>query len=220
MRSQVVYGNLMTDREYHSPISTQLTKRWFVLRHGRSEANEAGIVASQLANAETAFGLTDSGREEVGNSVREARDILRKNPPLRILMSPFLRTRQTAEIAGRILGVQPETDLRLVERDFGDYELLSDDHYKKVWEIDPLDPEQVPGRAESVYSVAERVGDLVLEVEKNPDIVSCLLVTHCDVAMILSCAFQSLNPRHHRSLIPIKTGEVRRLVQSQTASSI
>jgi len=210
----------MTDREYNSPLSARLTKRWFVLRHGRSEANEAGIVASQLTNAETAYGLTDSGREEVGDSVREALDELRKNSALHILMSPFLRTRQTAEIAGNILGVQSKTDHRLIERDFGDYELLSDEHYKNVWEVDPTNPEGVPGRAESVYSVAGRVCDLVLEVERNPDTATCILVTHCDVAMVLSCAFQNLDPRHHRSLDPIRTGEVRRLMQRQAGASI
>lgn len=203
----------MNDREYHSPLSALLKKRWFVLRHGQSEANVAGVVASQLANAETAYGLTDFGREEVKSSARTAQDEVLGSSPLQIFMSPFLRTRQTAEIAGKVLEVQPEVDHRLVERDFGDYELLSDAHYNEVWEVDPTDPENVPGHAESVYRVTERVCDLVLEVEKNPNIATCLLVTHCDVAMILSCAFQNLDPRHHRTLDPIKTGEVRRLLQ-------
>ncbi len=204
----------MNDRDYHSPLSAPLTKRWFVLRHGQSEANVAGIVASQLATAEAAYGLTEAGREEVGTSARAARDELREAPSLHLFMSPFLRTRETAAIAADILGVQPEVDHRLIERDFGDYELLSDAHYNEVWDVDPTDPENVPGHAESVYRVTERVCALVLEVEKNPDIETCLLVTHCDVAMILSCAFQNLNPRHHRSLDPIKTGEVRRLTQA------
>jgi len=204
----------MKDREYRSPLPDKLTKQWFVLRHGRSEANEAGIVASQLANAENAYGLTGSGREEVKDSVQGAEDDLGKTPPLHILMSPFLRTRQTAEIAGGFLSVSPHVEPRLIERDFGDYELLSDDHYQNVWEVDPTDPDNVPGRAESVYQVEDRVCDLIIEVERDPDIGTCLLVTHCDVAMILTCAFHNLDPRHHRTLDPIRTGEVRRLVRS------
>ena len=206
----------MNNIDYKSPLSAPLKKRWFVLRHGQSEANVAGIVASQLANAETAYGLTETGRDEVGNSVRTAREEVLESSPLHIFMSPFLRTCETAKIAGEILEVPPEVDHRLVERDFGDYELLSDEHYKNVWEVDPTDPDNVPGHAESVYRVTKRVCDLVTEVEKRPDITTCLLVAHCDVAMILSCAFQQLDPRHHRSLDPIKTGEVLRLVQSKT----
>ena len=187
-------------------------KNWFVLRHGRSEANEAGIVASQLVNAESSYGLTDVGRREVEKSVRNAVADLQKDSPLAIFTSPFLRTRQTAEIAGEILGIQPEVDHRLSERDFGDFELLSDEHYEEVWDVDPTNPHEIPGQAETVYSVEKRVCDLVLEVERNPEIKTCLLVTHCDVAMILSCAFRGLDPRRHRSLDPIRTGEVRELI--------
>jgi broad specificity phosphatase PhoE len=140
---------------------------------------------------------------------------LLEEPPLLLLASPFLRTRQTAEIAGEFLGLTAETDLRLGERDFGEFELLSDEHYQDVWTADPETPSAVPGRAETVYEVVKRAADLILEVEKIPAIKTCLLVTHCDVAMILSCAFQNLDPRHHRSLDPIKTGEIRRLNQAQ-----
>lgn len=136
-----------------------------------------------------------------------------KNTTEHLLASPFLRTRQTAEIAGGVLGLTAEIDPRLSERDFGEFELLSDEHYQEVWAADPETPTAVPGRAETVYEVVERVADLILEVEKIPGIETCLLVTHCDVAMILSCAFQNIDPRHHRSLDPIMTGEVRRLNQ-------
>lgn len=195
---------------YENPLSGHsLTKHWFVLRHGRSEANEKGIVASQLANAEHAFGLIESGRAEAEASVREAASKLHEQAPLRIFMSPFLRTRETAAIAEEILGVKPEVDGRLRERDFGEFELLSDDHYELVWKVDPVNPTEHPGGAETVYEVADRTSELILEAESDPDFSTGLIVTHCDVAMILSCVFQGLDPRHHRSLDPIGTGEVR-----------
>lgn len=185
-----------------------------MLRHGRSEANETGIVASQLANAESAYGLTEIGRAEVAISVRAEAVKLLEEPPILLLSSPFLRTCQTAEIAGDLLGLTTKTDQRLRERDFGEFELMSDEHYQEVWAADPETPTAVPGRVETVYEVVERTADLILEVETIPGIETCLLVTHCDVAMILSCAFQNVDPRHHRSLDPIKTGEVRRLNQA------
>lgn len=197
--------------EYKGPFSRPLTKRWFALRHGRSEANENGIIASQLVNAETAYGLTGTGRAEVTASVNQAIETLLTDPPLFIFMSPFLRARQTAAIAGTILGVSPAMDSRLRERNFGRFELLSDAHYQRVWDLDPINPTAVPGGVETVYEVANRTTKLVLEWEKCPEFNTGLLVTHCDVAMILSCAIQDSDPCHHRSLNPIKTGEIRLL---------
>lgn len=57
------------------------------------------------------------GRAEVAASVRAEAVKLLEEPPLLLLASPFLRSRQTAEIAGDLLGLVAETDLRLSERD-------------------------------------------------------------------------------------------------------
>lgn len=190
---------------------SSITKRWYALRHGRSQANEQGLVASRIENAENAFGLTEPGRAEVEPSVRNAAPKLLEAGPLRIFTSPFLRTRETADIAAEILGVSPISEARLRERDFGKFELLSDDHYEQVWDVDPVDPAQVPGDAETVYEVAQRASEVILEAERDPDFSTGLLVTHCDVAMILFCEFQGIDPRLHRSLDPLRTGELRLL---------
>ncbi len=202
----------MKPTKSHNPLDRPPTKKWFLLRHGQSEANVRGIVASQLANAKDAYGLTMKGRAEVGKSVGDAASDLCRHPPVVIFASPFLRTRQTAAIAGTILDVTPKMDARLRERDFGDFELLADRHYQEVWDADRVNPGFLPGRAETVYAVAERVGQLIVEGEKDPAFTTGLLVTHCDVAMILSCVFQNIDPRHHRSLKAMRTGEVRSLV--------
>ena len=198
-------------------LPSPLTKRWFVLRHGRSEANEAGIVASQLAHAETRYDLVAAGREEVAASVRAAADAVNEAPPLLILASPFLRTRRTAEIAGGIFGVEPAIDARLSERDFGDFELQSADHYAEVWAADAKADVTLPGRAEPIAAVAARSAELVREVEAREDLATCLLVTHCDTAMALAAVFAGVDPHHHRSFDPagpIATGELRRLRQA------
>jgi broad specificity phosphatase PhoE len=157
--------------------------------------------------------LTRIGRSEVETSVTAAAETLLGDPPLFIFMSPFLRTRQTAAIAETVLGVSPAIDPRLGERNFGQFELLSDKHYQEVWDLDPVNPTGMPGGVESVYQVAERTTELILEWESSQEFDTGLLVTHCDVAMVLSCVFQNLDPRLHRSLDPMKTGEIRLLSQ-------
>jgi phosphohistidine phosphatase len=57
-------------------------------------------------------GLTDEGRRKVRKAARGLQAVGCK--PTRILTSPYLRARQTAEIAAEVLGVPPE---RLVQTD-------------------------------------------------------------------------------------------------------
>ena len=48
--------------------------RWlYLLRHGRSEANELGLIASSVENAGGAFGLSPEGRSQIRSSVQAAR---------------------------------------------------------------------------------------------------------------------------------------------------
>lgn len=194
------------------------SKRWFLLRHGHSEANQQHRIATRPENASAAFGLTQRGREEVQVSVQAFHEQLSKQGQPHLISSPLLRTRETADIAGRVLDVIPVVDARLRERNFGDLELLPDSHYEKVWRADAERPKDVAWNVETVYEVMDRVVQLVREVEETPEVDTCVLVTHCDVAMVLTCAFLKIDPRHHRTLDPIKTGEIRRLERVSKAS--
>lgn len=201
---------MVSETSYTRPLSS-VSKRWFVLRHGHSKANAEHVIASQLGTARDAYGLTHQGQQDVEKSVPKTLDILREDGPPLLLCSPLLRTRETAAIAGRYLGVEPQIDERLCERNFGDLELLDDSHYEKVWELDVKTPTQIPWQVETVYEVTERIVQLIVEVEKTQEANTCMLVTHCDTAMILSCAFHNIDPRHHRALEPLKTAEIRQL---------
>ena len=46
---------------------------YFVLRHGRSLANEEGIILSNSLDGISGYGLTDEGKSEVRNSSEEAK---------------------------------------------------------------------------------------------------------------------------------------------------
>lgn len=199
------------------PTNITLNKRWFVLRHGHSEANEQGIIASQMGTAGDAFGLTQAGKREVVNSVELQRDLLLSGDTPLLLSSPLLRTRQTADIAGKILSVSPAIDDRLRERDFGELELLKDSFYPKVWAQDASEPQRSDWQVETVYQVMKRTCELVEEIECTVKANTCIIATHCDTAMILSCAIQGLDPKFHRSLSPLETGELRRLRSSPSS---
>ena len=81
-----------------------MARELFVLRHGRSLANERGLIASSMASAGQDFGLTAEGRLQVRANLEEARGLV--SGPVSICASPLLRARETAEITAEIFGTR------------------------------------------------------------------------------------------------------------------
>ena len=87
-----------------SPTSNQNV--FYCLRHGRSKANEAGLIVSTMENGtKPDWGLHDIGVQQAQDAGRTLRNLLDASSPGPVLFvtSPFSRTRQTAENA--ILGL-------------------------------------------------------------------------------------------------------------------
>jgi len=200
----------MTDprlAELHALWPTR-RNRYVVLRHGHSQANEQGLIASALQNAGDAFGLTPTGRAQVEASITAARDRGLLSRECHILSSPLLRTVQTATIASGLLGGPVKVDARLVERGFGALELGGDHLYGPVWEKDVLDPYHREWAVESVGSVVSRVMSLLLELEAAADGSQFLLCTHGDVASVMLAAVAGVPVGEHRRVGALGTGEV------------
>jgi broad specificity phosphatase PhoE len=194
------------------PQFAELHDRWshrrnayFVLRHGHSQANERGLIASTLRNAGDAFGLTPAGRSQVEESVTAAREGGLLSRECRILSSPLLRTVQTATIASDLLGASVEVDARLVERGFGTLELASDGMYAQVWERDVVDPHHREWEVESVCSVLSRLVSLLFQLEETAEGTRFLLCTHGDVASVMLTALAGHPVGGHRSVGALDT---------------
>ncbi len=185
--------------------------RIFLLRHGHSVANEEGRIASRIANAGEAYGLTPRGREQVRGSTRDALAAGCLAPPVLLASSPLLRARQSAEEAGEILGVRTGLDERLRERDFGELELDSDRRYAEVWQADREDPTRRLSGVESVLEVLRRAGGLVGELVGRKRGGSVILCTHGDVASVLLCASLGARLGTHREVGALGTGELREI---------
>lgn len=188
-----------------------MTPRVFVLRHGRSVANEEGLIASSPANAAEAFGLTTLGRAQIRESVTRTRADGLMAEPLVLVCSPLLRARESAEVAAGIFGVTPIVDSRLTERGFGDYELESDDRYQRVWAADRRDSTHNSSGVESVDDVLGRAGAVVEELTLKGDSATVVLCTHGDVASTLLCASEGVALERHREVGGLDTGALREL---------
>jgi probable phosphoglycerate mutase len=220
----------------HLASIDRLANRFHILRHGRSQANARGVVASAPGNALEGFGLTPEGARQVETTIRDAQAFLkgtkrtgtaerrgvdpertfrglrrlRRLDHLAVYSSPYRRALETAAIATRLLGTKPAIqEDRLRERFFGELELGPADRYPEVWRADAADPSHNRWGVESVLEVLDRATAAVLDIDRSHTSKEIVLVTHCDVAMILLCGWRRVDPRGHFRGGQIRTGELR-----------
>jgi isoleucyl-tRNA synthetase len=144
---------------------------YWMMRHGEAESNVKKIIDPGSHN----FHLTNVGRKQVEQSAA----LLKRKKIDFIITSPVTRTRETAEIVGKILGIKVKTDERLREIQLGP--TLSGCHDFKYHEMYPsykLKFEQRPVDGESLTDLRARQWSLIKELEKKYEGKNILLVSH------------------------------------------
>jgi broad specificity phosphatase PhoE len=192
-----------------------LANRYFVMRHGRSRPNAAGLIVSDPGSGCRAeAGLSAAGRAEVTAAVTTRPAGL--GPATVVLCSEFSRAIQSAAIVCRGLQAAPaRTDWRLRERAFGELEGGPDQNYELVWAADGVDGSHQLLGVESADAVLDRTTGLVVDLEQRARDATFLLVSHGDVLQILQCGFAGLAAGQHRAVSPLHTAELRELRQSR-----
>ncbi|MBX4192385.1 class I tRNA ligase family protein, partial [Candidatus Parcubacteria bacterium] len=150
--------------------------RYFVMRHGQAESNVTRILDSEGREDNH---LTEKGRNQVVHSAHE----LRKEKIDLILTSPILRTKETASIVQRELGLSDAAvmvDERLRERGLGDYNGKSVEEWKASFKnfADEFNPNSQ--HVEDFVSLRKRMGEFLFEVERRYTNRNILIVTHGD----------------------------------------
>ena len=196
----------------------RLANRYFVMRHGHSLANELGIIVSHPENGCAGYGLSELGRSQVQQSLQRVSGL---DMQTLIISSDFQRARESAGIAHSMLGCAQQVSLeaRLRERDFGEFELLSDSSYTEIWRADVIDPDNRWRGVESVNQVTRRVTSVIVELEHRFTGLSVLLVSHGDALQILQTAFARQAASSHRELDHLHTAEIRQLVLAPGGSA-
>ena len=193
----------------------KLKNTFYLLRHGESEANVAGIITSDPHQCLTKYGLTHFGKAAVTASVMRAQhDNWLTNETL-IYSSDFKRAAETAEIAQRLLLANPihyRKELR--ERNFGEYHGEHPLTYVEIWPKNNQEKyDQRDKGVEDAKSIAHRLFVLIHELEALHQQRQILLVSHGDLLQVLQAAFQGLTPAQGRALSYIQPGEIRKLEQ-------
>lgn len=188
-----------------------LKNRYFIMRHGKSLANQVELIVSSPENGVNSYGLHDQGREQVIKSVEATPAIAEVSL---ILSSDFQRARESAEITHELLSCREDIVFHklLRERFFGEFELTSSENYQTVWDEDGLDASHTKFGVESVEAVMDRATHLITTLEGYFTKQRFLLVSHGDTLQILQTAFNKLPGSEHRSVPHLNTAEIRELM--------
>jgi probable phosphoglycerate mutase len=191
-----------------------LKNRYVLLRHGESEANEAGLIISNLERGLNEYGLTALGREQVASSVVEAKEKGVLNNEAIIYSSDFKRAAETANIAREKLNSDTvHLTPALRERYFGDFDNKSHKNYVRVWANDISKRADNSHNVEALENVLARTTKLIIDLENEYSNKTILLVGHADTLQVLQTAFEGVHPSRHRLLNSISVAEVRELKQ-------
>lgn len=154
-----------------------------VIRHGETQANAEGRYQGALD-----IGLNDDGVRQIS---RLAEKVAVTEPPFdRLLASPLLRTRESAAILSRQLGLPVELVPAFRERDVGQFEGLTQvearTRYPELWarNITRRWADAPPG-GETIDEVIARVSQGLTELASTMQGERILLVAHGVVAKVI-----------------------------------
>jgi broad specificity phosphatase PhoE len=141
-----------------------------VVRHGRTHVNAAGRLLGHL----------DPPLDVEGGQQAEAvARVLASSPVARVVASPLLRARQTAEAVAAACGLPVDVDDRWIEMDYGELDgVAMADVPRETWGQWRSDPTFAPPGGESLASVAERVSLACTELGELARHDNVVVVTH------------------------------------------
>lgn len=165
--------HVFTNRDQLTAHTKKSGNTYHVIRHGQCEANVSKTCSygSGSTNA-----LTDLGREQIQKSAEELKD---KKIDL-IYASPFLRTRQSAELLADSLGLPHANivyDERLVDINAGIFDGRTWPEYFHYFENKDRFTDRTHG-GETVLDVKRRVGEFLYEIDANIQNKNILIVAH------------------------------------------
>jgi broad specificity phosphatase PhoE len=172
-----------------------------VVRHGQTEWSRSG-----QHTGVTDLPLLPEGEDDA----RRLRSVLEQRQITHAFVSPLLRARRTAELAGLFDGgVETAVEPELVEVDYGGYEGLTTPEIKadlgRSWSLwaDGTVPGKTPG--ETLTQVAQRVDRVLDRVRPLLADGDVALVAHGHVLRILTARWLRLEPEAG-ALFPLAPG--------------
>ena len=122
-----------------------------LVRHGRTSANAAGLLQGRVDNKLDDVGVQQASQIAAALSRAD-------QPPDRIISSPLLRARQTAEATAELTGLEIAIDERWSELDYGEWDEIPISEVRASdWQRWRADTGFAPPGGESLAQLNDRV---------------------------------------------------------------
>jgi isoleucyl-tRNA synthetase len=178
-----VIGSVADLKKYSKAKNT-----YFVMRHGQCESNINNVLNGDI---NVPNHLTELGKEQARKAAKSIKDLGFDV----IIASPFMRTRETANIVMEEIGFPKDkliTDERLCERKMGVWEGKTGQNYDLHFEVNDFFVEGPKGGENNTH-VRNRVGDFLYDMEKKYSGKKILVITHAGPALLLISVAQAFD---------------------------
>jgi broad specificity phosphatase PhoE len=176
-----------------------------IVRHGESTGNvaaaraeAAGVELIDIPERDADVPLSQTGREQAAAVGRWLAELPEQQRPDVVIVSPYLRTVQTAELAGDGLGVPMVRDERLRDRELGILDLLTAHGVRARLPAEATRRQRLgkfyyrPPGGESWADVALRLRSLLGDLRRDHADGRVLLVGHEAVVFLLRYLVENL----------------------------
>ena len=151
----------------------------FLLRHGEAENNIKNILSCFPEKKQ--YNLTIKGKKQIETLAKEL-----KNQKIDIIFSsPILRTKETAEILSKKLGVEIIFDKRLIELNLGQFNGGSYDKFIKIFAPEKLKEGSVELGVESGEQMEKRLKNFLKDLNKKYNNKNIIIISHGNPLQVL-----------------------------------
>ncbi len=191
----------------------EMNNNYFILRHGQAISNIENIIScwpEKFYNP-----LTEEGKRQVKKTAEEL--LKNKDKIDLIFSSDILRAKETAEIVGQTLGLEPKYDERLREYNVGEFNNRKIDEFKNFLPRSINRFKDKPPEGESYSEIRKRVASFLSDLEKKYSGKNILIVSHQLPLVLLEGQLEGLSDEEifHKYLGEnekrIKNGEWRQV---------
>ena len=161
---------------------------YYICRHGQAENNTKAIISSLATNPHH---LTDKGKQQVEDAAKWLKD---KKIDL-VFSSPFVRTRETAEIISNKIGYDVKKikfENKISEINTGIWNGKAFKEYSDNFAHSDRFT-QTPENGENYADIKKRVGDFIYDLEEKYNGKNILIVTHDTPLFLMKSVALGLN---------------------------